>query len=283
MIGSGREWTEQLAMQLDPAEADQLREVLVALDDHVREAVGPHVVGVYLKGSFALGSGDLHADVDFLVVLTAPLSSEEEGRVRAVHRALPDRAEHWAHVLEGSYAPLDQLRERPTGTPWLYVDNGEREMEHSTHDNTEVFRWVLEHHGIAVSGPPAGSLLPSVPTRMLREEAGRLALHRHDSALSDPEYLRNGWGQPHEVLTSCRMLYTATTGGVAGKVASARWCLEVVASAWHPLIESAVASRPDPWRRVHERAAPELTAQTGPFIDYMADKVVDAVGQPVLR
>ena len=280
VMQTGGEWTEHLAMQLDAAEAGRLCDVLTALDDQVRDALGPNLVGVYLKGSFALGWGDEHADVDFLVVVRTPLGPGEEARIRAVHRALPGREEHWAHVLEGSYAPLAQLGERPAGSPWLYVDNGQREMEYSTHDNTEVFRWVLKHHGMAVSGPPAGSLLADVPLQLLREEAGRLALHRRDSALGDREYLENGWGQPHEVLTSCRMLYTAMTGTVTGKVPAARWCLGVVPSTWHPLIESAIASRPDPWKRVHQRAVPELTAQTAPFIDFMATQVVGAVGRP---
>jgi hypothetical protein len=165
------------------------------------------------------------------------------------------------------------LRHRADGTPWLYVDNGQREMERSTHDNTEVFRWVLRHRAIVISGVAGATLVPEVPPQELRDEAARLAVRRRDSALVDPEYLANAWGQPHEVLTSCRMLYTASTGEVCGKTASARWCLGVVSPEWHDLIVAAIRSRPDPWQRVRRQAAPELSALTAPFIEHMTARI----------
>jgi hypothetical protein len=272
-----------LERQLDGPEAELLGSVLVALDQQVRSALQDSVVGVYLKGSFALQSGDVHSDVDFLVVTRDQLTTAEEQRVRALHRAFPDRPEHWAHVLEGSYAPATALRDRADGTPWLFVDNGSRDMEFSAHDNSEVFRWVLRHRGVAISGPPADSLLPETPTQALRDEAARLAVERQDSALADPDYLANGWGQPHEVLINCRMLYTASTGEVCGKTASAQWCRDVVSTEWHPLIDAAIRSRPDPWQRVHQKADPELAARMAPFITYMTALILDAAGQPVPR
>lgn len=266
--------------QLAGAEAGLLGTVLAALDEEVRFALEDSVVGVYLTGSFALQSGDVHSDVDFLVVTRNQLTTAEEQRVRALHRAFPDRPEHWAHVLEGSYVPANALRDRADDTAWLYVDNGSRDMEFSAHDNTEVFRWVLRHRGVAISGAPADSLLPEIPTQALRDEAPRLAVERQASALADPAYLTNGWGQPHEVLINCRMLYTSSTGQVCGKTASARWCLGVVSTEWHPLIDAAIRSRPDPWQRVHQQADPELTALTAPFIAYMAACIPHAASQP---
>lgn len=94
-----------LERQLDGPEAELLGTVLVALDQQVRSALADSVVGVYLTGSFALRSGDIHSDVDFLVVTRNQLTTAEEHRVRGLHRAYPDRPEHWARVLEGSYAP----------------------------------------------------------------------------------------------------------------------------------------------------------------------------------
>ena len=278
-VHDNHQFASTLERQLDGPEAELLGTVLVALDQQVRSALEDSVVGVYLKGSFALQSGDVHSDVDFLVVVRDQLTTVEEQRIRALHQAFPDRPEHWAHVLEGSYAPATALRDRPDNTPWLYVDNGSRDMEFSAHDNTEVFRWVLRHRGIAISGAPADSLLPEIPTQALRDEAARLAVERQDSALADPDYLANGWGQPHEVLINCRMLYTASTGEVCGKTASARWCLGVVSTEWHQLIDAAIRSRPDPWQRVHQNADPELTALMAPFIAYMTARILHAASQ----
>ena len=183
------------------------------LTQRVQTALGHGLLGVYLDGSFALGAGDVHADVDFVVVTRQGLGGDEELKIREIHRRLPDRPEHWAHVLEGSYVSAGDLRARADpDQPWLYVDNGKPEMELSTHDNTEVFRWVLKNRGLAITGPAACSLLPDIPPRVLRDEAAAQAARRHDDALADPEYLENGWGQPHEVPTQCRIFYTASTG-----------------------------------------------------------------------
>ena len=267
--------------QLDHRETDLLVGVLTALDEQARAVAPGAVVGVYLKGSFALGAGDLHADVDFLVAIRQPLQPDEERAVRQLHRTFPDRSEHWAQVLEGSWATVDELRARAEpSTPWLYVDNGQREMEWSTHDNTEVFRWVLRNRALTVSGPAPATLVDDVPPQALRAEAAVVAGERRRAALADPGYLANAWGQPHEVLTSCRMLYTASTARVSGKAEAARWCLDVVPGEWHDLIEAAVRDRPDPWERVHRRADPARAARTAPFVELLAGLVVAAAGQP---
>lgn len=263
--------------QLPPGEADSLVTVLAALATGAQAAVGHGVRGVYLTGSFALGCGDVHADVDFLVVLDAPLSEAAEAAVRDLHRALPRRSEHWAHNLEGSYVvAADLSRRADPARRWLYVDNGQSEMEWSDHDNTEVSRWVLHHRGLTVVGPGAHTLLPAPPPQALRDEAAQQATRRAEAALADPAYLANAWSQPHEVLTQCRLLYTATTGEVAGKSEAARWCLRALPVAWHPLLEAAVGARPDPWQRVHEDAAPQAAEQTRAFVREMTGRILRA-------
>ncbi|MEI2810918.1 MAG: aminoglycoside adenylyltransferase domain-containing protein [Nocardioides sp.] len=273
----------ELDRQLDTHEAALLRAVLGALADNVQAALGHNLIGVYLKGSFALGAGDVHADVDFLVVTNRELESDVESKIRDIHRQMPTRAEHWAHVLEGSYATIDQLRERANpNDPWLYVDNGQTEMEPSTHDNTETFRWILKNRGLVITGPPADSLLPQVPTQALRDEAAALAVQRHHYALADPQYLENGWGQPHEVLTNCRMLYSASTGQVASKNGAARWCIGVLPTEWRELIEAAIADRPNPWERVQKQADSRLTTLTRRFIEDMKTRIAAAATGPLL-
>lgn len=273
----------ELDRQLDTHEAALLRAVLGALADNVQGALRHNLIGIYLKGSFALGAGDVHADVDFLVVTNRELDSDEESKIRDIHRQMPTRAEHWAHVLEGSYATIDQLRERANpNDPWLYVDNGQTEMEPSTHDNTETFRWILKNRGLVITGPPADSLLPEVPTQALRDEAAALAVQRHHDALADPEYLENGWGQPHEVLTNCRMLYSASTGQVASKNGAARWCIGVLPTEWRELIEAAIADRPNPWERVQKQADSRLTTLTRRFIEDMKPRIAAAATGPLL-
>lgn len=198
------------------------------------------------------------------------MSDAEEARVRAIHRSMPDRADNWSRHLEGSYASLDQLRERADPeTPWLYVDNGAREMEWSTHDNNEIFRWVLWHRALIIAGPPPATLVPAVPSEVVRREAVRIGVTRAADIAAEPAYLDNAWGQPHEVLTRCRILYTARTGEVAGKKDAAAWCKQVVSPEWHDLIDAAVLARADPTARARTRVDPEVALRTWRFVEYM--------------
>jgi hypothetical protein len=268
---------EGLRRQLDDDEADLLAVVLADLAGEVHTILGDTLAGVYLKGSFALGSGDIHSDVDFLVATHQRLDAAQEKAIRDLHRMLPDHEEHWAHNLEGSYASLDDLHQRADpGTPWLYVDNGNRDMEWSPHDNTEVFRWVLHNRAMTVRGPAAATLIDDVPPRVLRHEAAALADRRSQDIAADLDYLSNGWGQPHEVLTRCRLLFTATHAEVIGKLDAARWAKSVVPDEWHHLIDRAIADRPDPWQRVHQSADPVLAERTWQFVEYMTPRIAQA-------
>lgn len=253
--------TGRLHSQLDEREVTRLMSVLNDLAGRVHAILGEGLVGVYLKGSFALGSGDIHSDVDLLVATREALRESELAAVRDLHRVLPDHEEPWAHVLEGSYASLDDLRQRADpSVQWLYVDNGSREMGWSAHDNTEVFRWVLRNRAIAVLGPQAVTIVEDVPPLALRQEAAVLAVQRMRDIAADRGYLRNGWGQPHEVLTRCRLLFTAARAEVIGKKQAAVWCRGVVPPEWHEGAQSSTCCLRSTWatkrsisRRVRSR------------------------------
>jgi len=272
----------ELDGQLPPDEANQLRGVLVELSGRVGVTLADNLIGVYLHGSFALGAGDVHADVDFLVVTRERLTREQEASVRSIHAQMPDFTSHWAHNLEGGYALLANLRQRASrDDDWLYVDNGNRDMEWSAHDNTEVFRWVLRNRGLPVTGPAANTIIDHVPAQTLRDEVAVDAQVRQRADEEDPWIFGNAWGQPHVVLAWCRMLYTATLGEVKGKNDAARWAIDQVPREWHPLIDRAISDRPDPWGRVHREADPGLAGQTPGFVTYATPEIVRAAAQPM--
>jgi hypothetical protein len=268
---------DELRLQLEGHEADLLTSVLSDLAAAVHDILGEDLAGVYLQGSFALGSGDIYSDVDFLVATQRRLNSAQQAALRHLHAELPDREEHWAHNLEGSYASLDELRHRAdASTPWLYVDNGSCVMEWSKHDNTEVLRWVLHNRALTIHGPAAATLVDDVPPLILRQEIAGVAITRTQDIEADPDYLHNGWGQPHEVLTRCRMLFTATRAEVTGKADAARWCKGVVPWPWHDLIDRAIADRSNPWQRAQQAADPALASRTWHFVEFMTPLVVRA-------
>jgi hypothetical protein len=265
-----------LPEQLDPDERLGARsriELCGVLDRLSREAqwaLGENFVGAYLLGSFALGHGDESSDVDFLVVTDDEPSTRQERALRELHARFPDSAVAWAQHLEGSYVTRAELRQlNSRRRAWLYVDNGQRQMERSRHDNTVVTRWVMQAHGIVLTGPHPGTLIePIRPERIQRE-----ALHTIEawsaSLQDNPGDISTAWGQPHEVLGMCRFLFSLVTGAVTSKIPAGRWAMAALDPAWRPLIQRAIDDRPDPWGRAQRPADPELLEPTRRFVGYV--------------
>lgn len=257
-----------------------LEPVLTALADGARAVLDSDLLGLYLVGSFAMGSGDEHSDIDFLAVTAGRPSSAQTADLARLHARLPDLTAHGADRLEGSYAPREDLRSPMTiGRGWPYVDNGSRELGVSGHDNTLHARWVLRRHGIALLGPAASTYVAPVDPGALRAEMIGVARTRAEGIEEDPESLTNGWYQPHLVVTLCRALHTACTAEVTSKAAAARWALDVLPAEHHALVRRAVADRPDPGRRLHQSADPELASPTRA----LAWEVHRMIGAEVLR
>src|SRR5688572_12746941 len=77
----------------------------------VDEALGESVVGVYLRGSLALGDFDpVTSDLDFLVVTVRPVSDGEFVALREMHAGLAALPNKYAHHLEGSYIDAASLK-----------------------------------------------------------------------------------------------------------------------------------------------------------------------------
>jgi hypothetical protein len=224
--------------------------------------LGDNLLGSYLQGSFALGAGDEHSDVDFLVVTREALSGREVAGLRELHRRLHDLPLPWAQHLEGSYAPAAQLRRLDAARqPFLYLDNGARELVWHDHCNTAVARWILREHGIPLAGPePAQIVEPVAPDDLRAEARATLAAFAEWAEELSATKAWTRWAQPYVVLQVCRLLRTIARADVVSKQAAAGWALDRVEPRWRDLIRRALDDRPDPWRRVHEPADGAETA-----------------------
>ncbi len=244
----------------------ELDGVLTTLADGARDALGDDLLGLYLVGSHALDAADEHSDVDFVAITTDRPTPGQLAALEGLHARLPDLAAYGADHLEGSYAPIADLRSPMTvGRTWPYVDNGSREVVLSDHDNTVHARWMLRERGVPVVGPPASTYVARIDAGALRAEMIGVARTRAEDVEEHPEHLADGWYQPYLVVTLCRALYTAYVGEVTSKAAAADWALGVVGEEHRPLIRRALVERPDPWRRGHQQADPGLAAPTRAF------------------
>jgi hypothetical protein len=207
-----------------------LDEVLAELLGQWRRILAEDLVGAYVQGSFALGSGDRHSDCDWLVATRGSLTDSQLAQLRALHEEIPTRDGPWYRDLEGSYAPIDELNSvEHLGRKWLFNDHGHRTLAWDDHCNRAYTRWILREHGVTLTGPEPRSFMPVVPAAGLRREA----------AASLPTFLGDlaawididtvAWGQRYAVVTACRALFTLETAEVASKQCALEWALRTLA------------------------------------------------------
>lgn len=231
----------------NPTEFAELNALLNEFVVTVMTILGENFVGAYLQGSFAVGDADLHSDCDFIVVTHGAVTPQQEAQLRALHDEIPTRAGFWAHHLEGSYAPKDELRTLAgLGREWLYIDHGWRAMQWSTHCNTEVVRWSLRECGVTLIGPPPAALVDVVPPSALQAKM-REMLSTFLPDLTSWIGFDLAWTQRYAVSSICRMLYTLHTGAVASKKASLLWARDCLDVEWRELIQLALDERARGW------------------------------------
>ncbi len=269
-----------------------LQPVLLALRDSLLSVLGENLAALYLQGSFAQGAGDTYSDVDFIAVTHNDVDAAGETALNAMHGRLHDRPETWAQHLEGSYAPRALIR-RPPGAedsarfarpdgwrdpgvaggqarryPFLYLNNGSRILVRSEHDNTNVARWVLREHGVALYGPPAAEVIDPVEPGALAAEVRQAAASFANTLLSGETILEALHLQGFTVLFYCRVLQSLVTGRIPSKPEALRWALVELGPRWAPLIE-------DAWRQRSEyprgRGAPGVHAAMHPSDSAVAE------------
>lgn len=214
-----------------------LDELLAELLGHWQRILGGNLVGAYVQGSFALGSGDQQSDCDWLVATRDSLTEPQIAQLGNLHDEIPTREGHWCHDLEGSYAPFDELASvAHLERKWLFNDHGQRTLEWDDHCNRGYTRWILREHGITLSGPAPRSFMPPVPADVLRGEAAASLPTLLGDLASWIDIDTLAWGQRYAVVTACRILYTLETAEVASKQGALEWGLRTLARRWQPLL-----------------------------------------------
>lgn len=252
-----------------PTADAELNHVLHELISRSRAILGSQFVGAYLHGSFALGSWDVHSDVDFLIVVAQPVTDAALAALQIMHQQLYALSSHWAQHLEGSYFPADWLRQGSAERqPIPFLDNGSLMLVPSEHDDTLVVRWMVRERGITLAGPDPRTLIDPLTPDALRREVWAKMQWWAGLVLADPTMLDNRWDQPYLVLSFCRMLETIQTGTVGSKPAAVAWAKRELGAAWADLVQRAWDERPFPSQKIRQPADRLELERTLAFIPY---------------
>lgn len=126
-------------------------EVNAVVDDfffRAKSVLSNDFVGMYLCGSVALGDFTHNrSDVDVVIITSATLSDEKFAALTEMHTQFAGSGLPLAKVLEGSYVPLNDLREYdPAKASYPRIDCGQTlQVEHSSW-------WVIERHVLREHG-----------------------------------------------------------------------------------------------------------------------------------
>ena len=218
----------------------------------VAEVLGPDVLGVYLYGSAVAGGLQWRSDLDILVVASAWLDDAVRAALTAALLPVGRRA---------GVRPDDRSVEltvvvRSDVVPWRYppvqaFQYGEWEREAylagfvpapRSEPDLAVLLTIALARGIALAGPPIGSLLAPVPAADLRRALIDLIPHLDGDLQSDTANV---------LLTMARVWATLETGEILPKDEAASWTLGRSPAVARRFIERArgvyLGTEPDDW------------------------------------
>lgn len=252
------------------ADSPELNVVLLEFAQSVQVVLGGSFVAACLQGSLAVGDFDRCSDVDFVVAVQGELTGKQAEAVRTMHRRLYDLASPWSQRLEGSYFPVDTLRDwRRRGTPLWYLDNGARDLVRSDHCNTILVRWVVREMGISLAGAAPATLVDPIPVEELRNEIMHVIKHWGGEILENPGRYSNRFYQTYIVLNFSRMLHDLRNGYPGSKLAGAEWAVTHLDPRWAGLIERCWVGRQHSMNHVRYAADPEEWERTLAFLRYV--------------
>ena len=151
--------------------------------------------------------------------------------------------------------------------PFLYLNNGSNRLVRSEHDNTQVVRWVLRAHGVALDGPPVRQFVDPVRPGYLVAEIRALMRWFVGMLLDGSTKIDALWFQGFTVLFFCRVLQSLATATVTSKPEAMRWARLNLDPPWGPLIDRAWQQRS---RYPRGHGAPEAHTALAPPPDDVA-------------
>jgi predicted nucleotidyltransferase len=245
--------------------------LLALLSKNLAEILDGQLVGLYLTGSLTSGDFDRgSSDIDFLLVLTHPLSAKQLKQIKNMHSRIGKDFPVWEKRIEGSYITKNMLSStKPPKESRPYVNAGK--MWNLVYGN----EWILNLHvlyecGIALLGPDPKELIGSVNLDAVREASKRNLIQEWQPKLKDPSAFRSddydsNHLQAYAVLTMCRILYLAKNDGVASKRVASTWAKKTYGRPWSDLVKKA-----EDWQHGKEMNAEE---QTKDFIKFTVKEV----------
>ena len=259
-----------------PTPYPAVNSVLQVLLPEIQAVLGDQFIGMYLYGSLAYGGFDQDSDVDFVVATRTELPQALFSGLQSMHTRIAKLDSWCATQLEGSYVPLQALREYdPVHVLHLHIDRGPDERLQRMHIEDPILSrawwggWVLLRaalfeKGITLAGPAPQTLVEPVSPEYLKQATLAILPGWAAPLLENPAEISRSGYQSYAVLTLCRILYTLENSAIASKPVTARWAQAGPGKPFAGLIERARLGRHNP----ASEASPQDVKATQGFIRF---------------
>ena len=228
--------------------AEDVPVMLDALLSGMRDILGDNLVGVYLRGSLALGDFDpATSDLDFFTVTERRISEAEFTALAALHARLDRLPNRYAAELEGPYIDRTAARRFQPRQRHPTIGRGEILTWHEHGSNWMLERWAVREHGITLLGPDPKTLIDPVSLDEIRT-AVRLRLPdwvEWANQADDPAQPSSRGHSAYVVETMCRALCALATGALPSKPQAVAWALATLPEPWRTTVERSRAWRTD--------------------------------------
>lgn len=222
------------------------------------------LVGVYVRGSLACGGFDPRSsDVDVFVILEERMDARRFDKLRTVHEDLREQFPCFGPRLEVAYLSRADIRTyRPNTCHPTIVKRAP--LQSKLHESD----WILERvatvdHGIALLGPPAGTLIDRVSSGEIRKTAeeilDRWIVWARDE--ESPDWKLPAIHKAFVVQSTCRALFTAIYGEMVSKEAAVDWALSWLEEPWSTTVRNSKNWRLQNGKQIHLR--PEIRGFLG--------------------
>lgn len=261
--------------------SEEVKEILDILLSGVQSSLKNNLVGVYLRGSLAVGDFISEtSDIDILAVTEKPVDGAEFAALASLHAQLAALPNAYANRIEIAYIDRAALKRFRAGLRHPTLGQGEFLTKCEHHSNWVLERWTVREYGVTLFGPNPQSLIDPISSNNLRQ-AVRARLNdwvEWARTLDDPEWLApRRAAAAYVVETMCRILYSISCGEMSNKQRAVAWAAETLPEPWGATVE-----RSQQWctDNTHDSAiVPEIMQ----FIDWVASCASTAAQQDIRR
>jgi predicted nucleotidyltransferase len=247
--------------------SDEINNLLDFLLAGIKNLLHSNLVGIYLRGSLAMGDFNPDtSDLDVLAVTEIPVDESTYAGLLSLHNAIDHLPNRYARRLEMAYVDRRAIRRFQPGFRHPTLGQGEKLDWTEHHENWILERWVIRNYGITLFGPPPASLIDPISSDEIRSAVRLRLADWVEWALTpdDPEWLLPRSHKAYAVETMCRALHTLATGEVISKPLAVEWALKSLPEPWRTTVQHSQSWRTD------QTNDPSIAAQVRDFILWAA-------------